>query len=84
MRPEHAAAHLLLKARSICLVFGRGLRCGMVSWLTFVLRPAWSNRLNAISEDHAKHEYATLVSGNYSAGSAGDGGHPGVAVVQHA
>ncbi len=34
----------------------------MVSWLTFVLRPAWSYRLNANFEDHAEHEYATLVS----------------------
>ena len=33
-----------------------------VSWLTFVLRPAWSYRLNADFEDHAEHEYATLVS----------------------
>jgi len=32
-----------------------------VSWLTFVLRPAWSYRLNADFEDHAEHEYATLV-----------------------
>jgi len=33
-----------------------------VSWLTFVLHPAWSYRLNADFEDHAEHEYATLVS----------------------
>jgi len=26
-----------------------------VSWLTFVLRPAWSYRLNADFEDHAEH-----------------------------
>lgn len=32
-----------------------------VSWLTFVLRPAWSYRLNADFEDHAEHEYAVLV-----------------------
>jgi ubiquinol oxidase len=32
-----------------------------ISWLTFVLRPAWSYRLNADFEDHAEHEYATLV-----------------------
>lgn len=32
-----------------------------VSWLTFVVRPAWSHRLNADFEDHAEHEYATLV-----------------------
>jgi ubiquinol oxidase len=32
-----------------------------ISWLTFVVRPAWSYRLNADFEDHAEHEYATLV-----------------------
>jgi ubiquinol oxidase len=32
-----------------------------VSWLMFVLHPAWSYRLNADFEDHAEHEYATLV-----------------------
>jgi ubiquinol oxidase len=32
-----------------------------VSWLMFVIRPAWSYRLNADFEDHAEHEYATLV-----------------------
>jgi len=32
-----------------------------VSWLTFVVRPAWSYRLNADFEDHAEHEYAALV-----------------------
>ncbi len=32
-----------------------------VSWLMFVLRPAWSYRLNADFEDHAEHEYAALV-----------------------
>jgi ubiquinol oxidase len=33
-----------------------------ISWLMFVLHPAWSYRLNADFEDHAEHEYATLVS----------------------
>ena len=33
-----------------------------VSWLLYVLRPAWSYRLNADFEDHAEHEYAYLVS----------------------
>jgi hypothetical protein len=33
-----------------------------VSWLLHVVRPAWSYRLNADFEDHAEHEYATLVS----------------------
>lgn len=32
-----------------------------VSWLTFVVRPRWSYRLNADFEDHAEHEYARLV-----------------------
>jgi hypothetical protein len=32
-----------------------------ISWLMFVVRPAWSYRLNADFEDHAEHEYATLV-----------------------
>jgi ubiquinol oxidase len=32
-----------------------------LSWLMFVIRPAWSYRLNADFEDHAEHEYAALV-----------------------
>jgi len=32
-----------------------------VSWLLYVIRPAWSYRLNADFEDHAEHEYACLV-----------------------
>ena len=32
-----------------------------LSWLMFVVRPAWSYRLNADFEDHAEHEYAQLV-----------------------
>ena len=32
-----------------------------VSWLLYVIRPAWSYRLNADFEDHAEHEYAHLV-----------------------
>jgi hypothetical protein len=35
-----------------------------VSWLMFVVHPAWSYRLNADFEDHAEHEYATLVAEN--------------------
>ncbi len=31
------------------------------SWLLYVLRPAWSHRLNADFEDHAEHEYAEFV-----------------------
>lgn len=32
-----------------------------VSWFLFVIRPDWSYRLNADFEDHAEHEYMTLV-----------------------
>ena len=32
-----------------------------LSWLLYVLRPAWSYRLNADLEDHAEHEYAVFV-----------------------
>jgi ubiquinol oxidase len=32
-----------------------------LSWFMFVIRPAWSYRLNADFEDHAEHEYAHLV-----------------------
>ena len=32
-----------------------------ISWLQFVIRPAWSYRLNADFEDHAEHEYMLLV-----------------------
>ena len=32
-----------------------------LSWVLYVLRPAWSHRLNADFEDHAEHEYALLV-----------------------
>ncbi|HLH45531.1 MAG TPA: alternative oxidase [Acidimicrobiales bacterium] len=32
-----------------------------LSWLLFVIKPAWSYRLNADFEDHAEHEYAHLV-----------------------
>ena len=32
-----------------------------LSWLLYVIRPAWSYRLNADFEDHAEHEYMTLV-----------------------
>jgi ubiquinol oxidase len=35
-----------------------------ISWLMFVVHPAWSYRLNADFEDHAEHEYATLVTEN--------------------
>jgi hypothetical protein len=31
------------------------------SWLLYVLKPAWSYRLNADFEDHAEHEYAQLI-----------------------
>ncbi|MGH3826172.1 MAG: alternative oxidase [Pseudonocardiaceae bacterium] len=32
-----------------------------LSWLLFVVRPSWSYRLNADFEDHAEHEYMTMV-----------------------
>ena len=32
-----------------------------LSWLLYVVRPAWCYRLNADFEDHAEHEYALLV-----------------------
>ena len=32
-----------------------------LSWFMYVMRPAWSYRLNADFEDHAEHEYAALV-----------------------
>ncbi|MFP5320795.1 MAG: alternative oxidase, partial [Acidimicrobiia bacterium] len=31
-----------------------------LSWLLYVVNPAWSHRLNADFEDHAEHEYALL------------------------
>lgn len=33
-----------------------------ISWLLYVMRPAWSYALNADFEDHAQHEYALYVS----------------------
>ncbi|MDQ2790256.1 MAG: hypothetical protein M3Y73_11275 [Actinomycetota bacterium] len=35
-----------------------------LSWLHFVLNPSWSYRLNADFEDHAEHEYMTMVAEN--------------------
>lgn len=32
-----------------------------LSWALYVVRPAWSYRLNADFEDHAEHEYMALV-----------------------
>ena len=32
-----------------------------LSWLMYAVRPAWSYQLNADFEDHAEHEYMTLV-----------------------
>ncbi len=32
-----------------------------LSWLLFVVNPSWSYRLNADFEDHAEHEYMTMV-----------------------
>jgi hypothetical protein len=33
----------------------------VVSWMLYVVRPAWSYRLNADFEDHAEHEYAAFI-----------------------
>lgn len=35
-----------------------------VSWLLYVIRPAWSYLLNAHFEDHAEHEYMEFVAEN--------------------
>ncbi len=35
-----------------------------LSWLLYVLKPAWSYKLNADFEDHAEHEYALFVQEN--------------------
>jgi ubiquinol oxidase len=35
-----------------------------LSWLLFVIHPKWSYRLNADFEDHAEHEYMTMVAEN--------------------
>ena len=35
-----------------------------LSWLLYVVRPAWSYRLNAHFEDHAEHEYMHFVAEN--------------------
>jgi ubiquinol oxidase len=35
-----------------------------LSWLLYVMQPAWSYRLNADFEDHAEHEYAEFVKEN--------------------
>ncbi len=35
-----------------------------ISWLLYVIRPAWSYALNADFEDHAEHEYASFVEEN--------------------
>ena len=48
-------ALLLLVPQAIAFVYYH------ISWLLFVVRPAWSYRLNADFEDHAEHEYMHLV-----------------------
>ena len=35
-----------------------------ISWLLYVIRPAWSYLLNAHFEDHAEHEYMVFVAEN--------------------
>ena len=37
-----------------------------VSWLLYVMKPAWSYELNADFEDHAEHEYMEFVRENSS------------------
>jgi ubiquinol oxidase len=41
-----------------------------LSWLLFVVNPSWSYRLNADFEDHAEHEYMTMVAENPDWGNA--------------
>jgi hypothetical protein len=36
-----------------------------LSWLLYVIRPAWSYRLNAHFEVQAEHEYALLVEAHH-------------------
>ena len=38
--------------------------CYQVSWLLYVMKPAWSYELNANFEDHAEHEYMEFVKEN--------------------
>ena len=35
-----------------------------ISWILYVIKPAWSYALNADFEDHAEHEYMEFVKGN--------------------
>ena len=53
-----------------------------VSWVLYVMKPAWSYQLNADFEDHAEHEYMEFVKENpsfenetFESGFAGDYGH---------
>jgi hypothetical protein len=55
---EEGRLHYFWLPQLIALVYYQ------VSWLMFVVRPAWSYRLNADFEDHAEHEYAHLVAEN--------------------
>ena len=43
-----------------------------LSWLLYVIRPAWSYRLNADFEDHAEHEYMEFVCLLYTSPSPRD------------
>ena len=57
---EHRGRHLgWLRYRAIPQVIA--LTYYLVSWLLYLVRPAWSYRLNANFEDHAEHEYALFV-----------------------
>ena len=53
-----------------------------LSWLLFVVNPSWSYRLNADFEDHAEHEYMTMVAehpdwdnASFESSFSGDFGH---------
>ncbi|RTL65486.1 MAG: hypothetical protein EKK42_20970 [Pseudonocardiaceae bacterium] len=52
---RESTLHYFVIPQAIALVYYQ------ISWLLFVVRPAWSYRLNADFEDHAEHEYMHLV-----------------------
>ena len=54
-RREHVTAAAPGRRRRSCFVYYK------LSLMLFVAHPAWSYRLNADLEDHAEHEYITVV-----------------------
>jgi hypothetical protein len=74
LQQDNEQWHLLILEE---LIAARGVREGFVRfwlvpqlvafvyyqivWLMYVIRPAWSYRLNAYFEDHAEHEYMEFV-----------------------